>query len=88
MRACNIIRLPLSPGGTGQSVMIRRENDPRYQGWRVAGASGVGVFFASILVYSVAVLVKPLAGPDLQFFSSWLLHPDRLGIRKAPAESA
>lgn len=43
-------------------MIIRSENDPRYQGWRVAGASAAGVFFASILVYSFAVLVKPLAG--------------------------
>jgi MFS family permease len=31
-----------------------------YQGWRVAGASSVGVFFASILIYGFAVLLKPL----------------------------
>src|SRR5215510_12631307 len=37
-----------------------RESDPGYQGWRVAGASAAGVFFASILVYSFAVLLKPL----------------------------
>jgi predicted MFS family arabinose efflux permease len=32
-----------------------------YEGWRVAGASAVGVFFASILIYGFAVLLKPLA---------------------------
>jgi predicted MFS family arabinose efflux permease len=34
-----------------------------YEGWRVAGASAVGVFvsFASLLVYTFGVLLKPLA---------------------------
>jgi predicted MFS family arabinose efflux permease len=35
----------------------------RYEGWRVAGAASVGVFvsFASLLVYTFGVLLKPLA---------------------------
>jgi MFS family permease len=37
------------------------EHDLRYEGWRVAAASGVGIFLASILVYTFAVLLKPLA---------------------------
>jgi MFS family permease len=40
--------------------MTNDENDFRYEGWRVAGASAVGVFFAALLVYSFAVLLKPL----------------------------
>ena len=40
-----------------------RETDLRYEGWRVAGAAAVGVFvsFASLLVYTFGVLLKPLA---------------------------
>jgi MFS family permease len=39
------------------------EADLRYEGWRVAGAASVGVFvsFASLLVYTFGVLLKPLA---------------------------
>jgi MFS family permease len=37
------------------------EDSLRYEGWRVAGASGVGLFFASLIVYTFAVLLKPLA---------------------------
>lgn len=39
------------------------EYDVRYEGWRVAAASGVGVFisFASVLVYTFGVFLKPLA---------------------------
>jgi predicted MFS family arabinose efflux permease len=43
------------------SLQQRTENDPRYEGWRVAAASAVGVFFASILVYSFAVLLGPIS---------------------------
>jgi MFS family permease len=32
----------------------------RYEGWRVVMASGVGVFFATLVFYSFAVLLKPL----------------------------
>ena len=32
------------------------EQDLRYEGWRVAGASGAAQFFSSFLVYSFAVL--------------------------------
>jgi MFS family permease len=40
----------------------RLESDLRYEGWRVAGAASVGVFvsFASLLVYTFGVLLKPL----------------------------
>jgi MFS family permease len=40
-----------------------RETDLGYEGWRVAGAASVGVFvsFASLLVYTFGVLLKPLA---------------------------
>jgi MFS family permease len=40
-----------------------RESDIGYEGWRVAGAASVGVFvsFASLLVYTFGVLLKPLA---------------------------
>ena len=39
------------------------ETSPRYEGWRVALASGVGVFvsFASLLVYTFGLFLKPLA---------------------------
>jgi predicted MFS family arabinose efflux permease len=37
------------------------ESSVRYEGWRVAAASAAGVFFASLLVYGFAVLLKPLA---------------------------
>ncbi len=39
------------------------EGDPAYEGWRVAVASGVGVFvsFASLLVYTFGVFLKPMA---------------------------
>jgi predicted MFS family arabinose efflux permease len=42
---------------------VRGETDVRYEGWRVAGAASVGVFvsFASLLVYTFGVLLKPLA---------------------------
>jgi MFS family permease len=38
------------------------ENDWRYPGWRVAAASGIGVFvsFASVLIYSFGIFLKPL----------------------------
>src|SRR6185503_149644 len=39
------------------------EGSPRYEGWRVAIASSVGVFvsFASLLVYTFGIFLKPLA---------------------------
>jgi MFS family permease len=39
------------------------EGSPRYEGWRVAFASSVGVFvsFASLLVYTFGIFLKPLA---------------------------
>jgi MFS family permease len=39
------------------------EENLRYEGWRVAGAAGVGVFisFASVLVYTFGIFLKPLA---------------------------
>jgi MFS family permease len=38
------------------------ETSPRYEGWRVAAASAAGVFvsFASLLVYTFGVFLKPL----------------------------
>jgi MFS family permease len=45
------------------SAFQAAERDARYEGWRVAIASGVGVFvsFASILVYTFGVFLKPLS---------------------------
>jgi MFS family permease len=37
------------------------ETSLRYEGWRVAAASGVGVFFASLAFYTFAVLLKPVS---------------------------
>jgi predicted MFS family arabinose efflux permease len=45
-------------------VAIRADEETLgYEGWRVAGASAVGVFvsFASLLVYTFGILLKPLA---------------------------
>jgi MFS family permease len=38
------------------------ESNLRYEGWRVAAASGVGVFvsFASLLVYTFSIFLKPI----------------------------
>jgi MFS family permease len=41
------------------------ESSVRYEGWRVAAASAAGVFFASLVVYGFAVLLKPLAAAFL-----------------------
>jgi MFS family permease len=40
-----------------------QEQDLGYEGWRVAAAAGVGVFvsFASVLVYTFAIFLKPLS---------------------------
>jgi MFS family permease len=45
-------------------MSVPDETRLRYEGWRVAAASGVGVFvsFASLLVYTFGVFLKPLAG--------------------------
>ena len=42
---------------------IAEETSARYEGWRVAAASGIGVFvsFASLLVYTFGIFLKPLA---------------------------
>ena len=42
---------------------MHAEHDPRYAGWRVAGASSLGVFvgFASLFVYTFGIFLKPLA---------------------------
>ena len=42
---------------------MTRRHDARYEGWRVAIASAVGVFvsFASLLVYTFGIFLKPLA---------------------------
>ena len=37
------------------------ENDLRYEGWRVAAASSLGVVVASIFVYAFAVLLGPIS---------------------------
>src|SRR5262245_24230227 len=37
------------------------ERDFRYEGWRVASASAVSLFFASALVYSFPIFFKPLS---------------------------
>ena len=37
------------------------EHNLRYEGWRVAGASASGLFFASLVVYTFPVFLKPLA---------------------------
>lgn len=37
------------------------EESLRYQGWRVATASGVGVFFAALFVFTFAVLLRALS---------------------------
>src|SRR6185503_8512900 len=39
------------------------ENEPTYEGWRVAGAASVGVFvsFASLFIYTFGTFLKPLA---------------------------
>ena len=41
--------------------MAAAESDLRYEGWRVAGASAAGVFvsFASLLVYTFGIFLKP-----------------------------
>jgi MFS family permease len=36
------------------------ERDIRYEGWRVAAASGAATFFSSFLVYTFAVFLRPL----------------------------
>lgn len=43
------------------SASARSENDLRYEGWRVAGASSLGVVVASIFVYAFAVLLGPIS---------------------------
>ena len=37
------------------------ENSLRYEGWRVAAGSAVGVFFSTLLFYTFAVFLKPLS---------------------------
>ena len=48
---------------TAHGASHRDENDLRYAGWRVAGASSLGVFvgFASLFVYTFGIFLKPLA---------------------------
>jgi MFS family permease len=43
--------------------LTTNERDLSYEGWRVAGAAAVGVFvsFASVLVYTFAIFLKPLS---------------------------
>jgi hypothetical protein len=40
---------------------VDQETSPRYEGWRVAAASGVGIFFASLPFFTFALFLKPLA---------------------------
>ena len=40
---------------------IVEEGSIRYEGWRVAAASGIGVLFASMAAYAFSVLLKPLS---------------------------
>jgi predicted MFS family arabinose efflux permease len=51
-----------SPRGEAPRMMFD-ETSSRYEGWRVAAAAGVGVFvsFASLLVYTFGVFLKPLS---------------------------
>ncbi len=44
-------------------MAAHNETDCRYEGWRVASAASVGVFvsFASLLVYTFGIFLKPLA---------------------------
>lgn len=46
-----------------RELLPDEERSPAYEGWRVAGASAIGVFvsFASLLVYTFGLLLKPLA---------------------------
>jgi MFS family permease len=37
------------------------EDNPRYEGWRVAVASGGGIFTASLLVYTFGIFLRPLS---------------------------
>lgn len=37
------------------------ERSLRYEGWRVAAVSGIGVFFASMAAYAFSVMLKPLS---------------------------
>jgi hypothetical protein len=37
------------------------ENSLRFEGWRVALAGGVGVFLASLFVYTFGIFLKPLS---------------------------
>ena len=41
--------------------MSADENSVRYEGWRVAAAAGVGVFFSTLSFYTFAVFLKPLS---------------------------
>ena len=40
---------------------VWQERDLRYEGWRVAAGSGASLFFASLVVYTFAPFLKPLA---------------------------
>jgi len=54
----------------------RRREQPRYEGWRVAAAASVGVFvsFASLLVYTFGIFLKPLAEEFSRSRESVSLH--------------
>jgi MFS family permease len=46
--------------GAGEDATSAEERGFRYEGWRVAGASGVSLCLASFVVYSFGVFLKPL----------------------------
>jgi MFS family permease len=58
MKSVQNLREPRDLRGSDQ-----QEQDLGYEGWRVAAAAGVGVFvsFASVLVYTFAIFLKPLS---------------------------
>jgi MFS family permease len=37
------------------------ESNPRYEGWRVTAACGVSLYFATLVVYTFPILLKPLS---------------------------
>jgi MFS family permease len=51
-----------SPGGLASPTAREFENSPRYQGWRVAAVSHLGVLtgFATVFIYSFSFMIEPL----------------------------
>jgi hypothetical protein len=58
-------------------VVMVDESSVRYPGWRVAGASAVGVFvsFASLLVYTFGIFLKPMADEFSWSREAWVNKP-------------